>query len=112
MKKFLLTDGLEPDAARPDTRTLRFPTAGLWHCCRTSGICWSGPQKAATYDREQAVQWQVTEELVMVVLDSTLGLDELLNDFFLQDLHARLRGDKWGLGWDLAKTLAQHRFGT
>lgn len=51
--------------------------------------------KAAIYDLEQAVQERVTEELLMAVLDGTLGLDELLNDFFLRDLHAQLYGDIW-----------------
>lgn len=51
--------------------------------------------KAAIYDLEQAVQEQITEELLTVVLDGTLGLDELLNDFYLRDLHTRLYGDIW-----------------
>ncbi|EUA08522.1 hypothetical protein I546_4679 [Mycobacterium kansasii 732] len=51
--------------------------------------------KAAVYDLEQGVQEQVTEELLTVVLDGNLGLDDLLNDFFLRDLRARLYGDIW-----------------
>ena len=38
--------------------------------------------KAAIYDLEQGVQEQVTEELLAAVLDGTLALDELVNDFF------------------------------
>jgi len=51
--------------------------------------------KAAIYDLEQGVQEQVTEELLAAVLDGTLALDEMVNDFFLRDLHARLYGDIW-----------------
>lgn len=51
--------------------------------------------KAAIYDLEQAVQEQITEQLLTMVLDGTLGLDELLNDFYLRDLHTRLYGDIW-----------------
>lgn len=46
--------------------------------------------KAAIYDLEQAVREHVAEERLAPVLDGTLGLDELLNDFFLRDLPARL----------------------
>ncbi|WP_201258286.1 hypothetical protein [Mycobacterium ostraviense] len=54
----------------------------------------------------------MTEELLMAVLDGTLDLDELLNDFFLRDLHARLYGDIWAWAGVLAKTRTQHRCGT
>lgn len=51
--------------------------------------------KAAIYDLEQAVQEQVTEDLLTAVLDGTLTLDALLRDHFVRDLHARLYGDIW-----------------
>lgn len=51
--------------------------------------------KAAICDLEQGVQEQVTEELLTAVLDGTVGLDDLVNDFFLRDLHAGLYGDIW-----------------
>ncbi|BBZ49109.1 Fic family protein [Mycobacterium heidelbergense] len=54
--------------------------------------------KAAVYDLEQGVQEQVAEELLTAVLDGAVGLDELLQDFFLRDLHARLFSDIWTWG--------------
>jgi fido (protein-threonine AMPylation protein) len=51
--------------------------------------------KAAIYDLEQGVQVQVAEGLLTLVLDGTLGLDELVNDYFLRDVHARLYADIW-----------------
>ncbi|MFE3447183.1 Fic family protein [Nocardia sp. NPDC059180] len=47
------------------------------------------------YDLEQAVQEEVTEELVLGVIDGTPSLDDLLTDHFLRDLHRRLYGDIW-----------------
>jgi fido (protein-threonine AMPylation protein) len=51
--------------------------------------------QAAVYDVEQGVQEQVAEELLSAVFDGALGLDELLTDYFLRDLHARLYGEIW-----------------
>lgn len=51
--------------------------------------------RAAVYDIEQAVQEQVSEELFTAAIEGSLGLDELLSDYFLRDLHTRLYGDIW-----------------
>lgn len=51
--------------------------------------------KAAVYDLEQAVQDQVSEELLTAVIEGSLLLDELLSDYFVRDLHTRLYGDIW-----------------
>jgi fido (protein-threonine AMPylation protein) len=51
--------------------------------------------KAAVYDLEQGVQDQVSEELLAAAIEGALLLDELLSDFFVRDLHARLYGDIW-----------------
>jgi fido (protein-threonine AMPylation protein) len=51
--------------------------------------------KAAVYDLEQGVQEQVAEELLTAAIEGNLGLDELVNDYFLRDLHARLYRDIW-----------------
>ncbi|MBB2976141.1 fido (protein-threonine AMPylation protein) [Microbacterium endophyticum] len=51
--------------------------------------------KAAVYDLEQAVEAEATEQLITDVLEDRLGLDELLSDHFLRDLHQRLYGDVW-----------------
>jgi fido (protein-threonine AMPylation protein) len=54
--------------------------------------------KAAVYDLEQGVQEQVAEELLTAALDGGLGLEELLQDHFLRDLHARLYSEIWTWG--------------
>lgn len=54
--------------------------------------------RAAVYDLEQGVQEQVTEELLTAALDGALGLEELLQDHFLRDLHARLYSEIWTWG--------------
>jgi fido (protein-threonine AMPylation protein) len=51
--------------------------------------------KAAVYDLEQAVQDQVSEELLTAAIEGSLLLDELLSDYFVRGLHARLYGDIW-----------------
>jgi fido (protein-threonine AMPylation protein) len=51
--------------------------------------------KAAVYDLEQGVQEQVAEELLTAAIEGNLGLDELVNDYFLRNLHARLYRDIW-----------------
>jgi fido (protein-threonine AMPylation protein) len=51
--------------------------------------------KAAVYDLEQGVQDQVSEELLAAAIEGSLLLDELLNDYFLRDLHTSLYGDIW-----------------
>lgn len=52
-------------------------------------------RRADLYDLEQALQVQVTEELLTAVLDETIGLDDLLRDHFVRALHHRLYGDIW-----------------
>jgi fido (protein-threonine AMPylation protein) len=51
--------------------------------------------KAAIYDLEQAVQAEVTEELLTSVIDGSLAVDELLTDHFVRELHKRLYSDIW-----------------
>jgi fido (protein-threonine AMPylation protein) len=51
--------------------------------------------RAAVYDLEQGVQEQVAEELLTAALSGELPPSELLTDYFLKDLHARLYGDVW-----------------
>jgi fido (protein-threonine AMPylation protein) len=51
--------------------------------------------RAAVYDLEQAVQEQVSEELLTAAFNGSLSLDELLTDYFVRDLHERLYGDIW-----------------
>ncbi|WP_022884987.1 Fic family protein [Glaciibacter superstes] len=51
--------------------------------------------KATVYDLEQAVQEEVAEVLLTSVLDGSLGLDDLLTDRFVRELHRRLYGDIW-----------------
>lgn len=62
--------------------------------------------KAAVYDLEQAVQAEVTEQLLIDVLEDRLGLEELLSDHFLRALHQRMYGDIWT--W--AGTYRRHLF--
>lgn len=52
-------------------------------------------RRADIYDVEQAVQQQVSEDLLTLAFAGSLQLDELLSDYFLRDLHARLYGDIW-----------------
>lgn len=51
--------------------------------------------KAMVYDLEQSIEAEVTEALVTDVLEERLGLDILLTDGFIRDLHRRLYGDIW-----------------
>lgn len=51
--------------------------------------------RAAVYDVEQGIQEQVVEELFTAALEGSLLLSELLTDYFLRDLHARLYGEVW-----------------
>lgn len=51
--------------------------------------------KAAVYDLEQAIQDQVAEELLSRVLAADLGLDELVRDRFVRELHHHLYADIW-----------------
>ena len=51
--------------------------------------------KAAVYDLEQVVQAAVTEDLLTDVLEGDLGLDSILTDRFVSELHGRLYRDIW-----------------
>lgn len=53
------------------------------------------PTKADLYEAEQAVLAEVSEHFLDEVADATLGLDKILSDYFLRDLHWKLYGDFW-----------------
>lgn len=53
------------------------------------------PTKAELYDYEQAILIEVRDLLFEQIIDGTLGLDDLLADHFLRELHGRLYGDMW-----------------
>ena len=57
--------------------------------------------KAAIFDLEQAVQDEVAADLLNRVLAREIGLDELLNDQFIRELHRRLYADIWSWGGKL-----------
>lgn len=52
-------------------------------------------RRADVYDLEQAVQEQVSEDLLIAAFAGSLRLDDLMSDYFLRDLHTRLYGDIW-----------------
>lgn len=52
-------------------------------------------RRVDVYDLEQAVQDEVSEELLAAAFRGVLGLDDLLSDYFLRNLHSRLYGDIW-----------------
>jgi fido (protein-threonine AMPylation protein) len=51
--------------------------------------------RAAVYDLEQGLQDRVTDQLMPAAIDDSLPLDEILSDYFVRDLHARLFGPVW-----------------
>lgn len=51
--------------------------------------------RADVYDLEQAVQEQVSEDLLTAAFAGSVQLDDLLTDYFLCDLHVQLYGDIW-----------------
>ncbi|HEX7589398.1 MAG TPA: hypothetical protein VF362_00275, partial [Demequinaceae bacterium] len=51
--------------------------------------------KAALYDLEQAVEDEVISGLLTQVWDGSLGLDDVLSDGFLRELHGQMYGDIW-----------------
>jgi fido (protein-threonine AMPylation protein) len=53
------------------------------------------PSRAAVYDLEQAVQENVTKDVLSGAIEGRLVLDDLLSDHFLRDLHARLYEKVW-----------------
>jgi fido (protein-threonine AMPylation protein) len=58
------------------------------------------PTKADLYEAEQAVFVEVSEHFQDEIADGALGLDEVLSDYFLRDLHLKLYGDIWTwAGW-------------
>lgn len=62
---------------------------------RARALLGDDPTKADLYDAEQAVLAEVSEHLLDDVADGALGLDEILSDHFLRDLHLKLYGDIW-----------------
>jgi fido (protein-threonine AMPylation protein) len=53
------------------------------------------PTKADLYEAEQAVLAEVSEHFLDEIADGALGLDEILSDYFLRNLHLKLYGDIW-----------------
>ena len=51
--------------------------------------------RAVVYDLEQGIQEQVAEDLLTAALEGSLPPSELLTDYFLKDVLARLYGDIW-----------------
>jgi fido (protein-threonine AMPylation protein) len=51
--------------------------------------------RADIYDLETAVLQDVTETQLAAAIDGSLTLDDLLNEYFLRDLHTQLYGDIW-----------------
>lgn len=51
--------------------------------------------RAAVYDLEQGLQDWLFDELMPSALDGSLPLNELLSDYFVRGLHARLFGPAW-----------------
>lgn len=51
--------------------------------------------KADVYDLEQAIAEEVAEERATAVISGAVGLEELLTEHFIRDLHNRLYGDIW-----------------
>jgi fido (protein-threonine AMPylation protein) len=53
------------------------------------------PTRAELYDYEQAILIEVRDTLIEQIIDGALGLDALLADHFLRNLHGRLYSDIW-----------------
>lgn len=51
--------------------------------------------RAAIYDLEMSVLQDVTANLMASAARHSLGLDNLLDEYFLRDLHTQLYGDIW-----------------
>jgi len=56
------------------------------------------PTKADLYDLEATVLAEVSDELVERVADGVLGLDDLLADHFVRELHGKLYSAIWTWG--------------
>lgn len=52
-------------------------------------------RKADVYDLEQAIAEEVAEERATAVISDAVGLEELLTEHLIRDLHTRLYGDIW-----------------
>ena len=52
-------------------------------------------RKADVYDLEQAIAEEVAEDDATAVISGAVGLEELLTERFIRDLHTRLYGDIW-----------------
>lgn len=51
--------------------------------------------KADIYAIEQEIEAEVTANIAARIIEGDLGLDDLLADFFIRDLHRQLYGDIW-----------------
>lgn len=51
--------------------------------------------KADVYDLEQATQLHAYDDLMPAAVEGSLPLDELLNPYFIRELHARMFGPVW-----------------
>lgn len=56
------------------------------------------PLKSDLYDIEQTLQDRAGSALIDEIRAGALGLDEILTDHFVRDLHRRLYGDVWEWG--------------
>lgn len=52
-------------------------------------------RKSDVYDLEQAIAEEVAEERAAVVISGAIGLEDILTEHFIRDLHTRLYGDIW-----------------
>ena len=52
-------------------------------------------RRVDVYDLEQEFQNHVFDELMPEALDGSLSIDELLNEYFVRDLHSRMFGRIW-----------------
>lgn len=59
------------------------------------GLLGDALTKVTVYDLEQAIQEEVAEDLLSRVLGGEVGLDSVLTDNFVRDLHRQLYQDVW-----------------
>jgi hypothetical protein len=57
---------------------------------RARALLGDDPAKADLYEAEQAVLAEGSEHLLDAVADDALGLDQILSDHFLRELHLKL----------------------
>lgn len=80
----------------PDYGDTPLPFDELTHLLPEARASLDNPiTEAALYDLEQSIQTTVTEDLLTSVVEGSLGLDELLTDIFVRELHTRLYGSVW-----------------